>query len=390
MRFVRSLLFGSKFRIALTIVAAIVAAVGAAAFAGVLGAPNVVGVENRFGDVNASTTAIETDLVVENPNPFGVSLDDVTVEYVVEMNGVEMAHGQKEGVAIESGNTTVPSETEMDNTRIPAWWASHVASGEHTDLAVRATVHSGTLNRSIDAPPVERSIETDFLSAFDSTESRPVNADRPLVGDPVLWINRTSADWGEATTDRTPIEIEFVVYNPKPWAIPITELGSEVSMNDVDVGEGETDETYVIPPGSTETVRTTVVIENDQLDDWWVSHLQRGEVTDLRIDFWATVDLSEAGGGEVQVPLDELTYVETFETDVFGTKNASASDGGGSTDDGSTDETEPGDEPTATSTPDSATPTPTPTATPTPTPEPTTTEDDDLLALPPRPGLPVE
>lgn len=371
----RSLLFGSKLRIAATLVTVLAASVGGAVFAGILGAPSVVGVENRFGEVNSSTTVVETELVVNNPNPLGVNLGGVTVDYAVEMNGIRMAGGKKEGVAVESGNSTLRFATEMDNRKIPGWWASHVRNGEHTDLAVRTTVRSKTLGRSIDAPPVERSIDTDVLSAFNSTEPRPIDADQPVVSDPMLWINRTGASWGAATEAWTPIEIEFVVYNPKPWAVPITELGYDITMNGVDVGEGRTDETYVIPPGSTETIRTTVVIDNANLDEWWVSHLERDQVTDLEIDFYATVDLSAVGGGTVRVPMDGLDYTERFETDVFGTRNETADDA--TAESGEEPTTTPGD----TGTDGGTTPAPTPT----PTPEPTTEDDGGIidLSLPP-------
>ena len=383
MPLVRSLLFGSRLRILVTLVAVLSAGIGGAVFAGVLGAPSVGGVENRFGDVNSSTTVIKTDLIVNNPNPIGVNLGGVSVNYSVRMNGLQMANGQKEGLNVGSGNSTLHLATGMDNRKIPAWWASHVRNGEHTDLAVQATVHSETLGRSIDAPPVERSIDTDLLSAFNSTDARPINADQPIVSNPVLWINRTGASWGAATESRTPIEIEFVVYNPKPWAVPISELGYDVTMNGIDVGEGRTDESYVIPPGSTKTITTTVVIDNAHLDDWWVSHLERNQETDLRIDFYAKIDLSSAGAGTVRVPVDDLDYEKTFETDVFGTKNDSNGGETATSGNGSTPSETESDDTTGTT----KSPTATPSSTPTSTPEATTEDDGGILERAPFPAV---
>jgi hypothetical protein len=167
-------------------------------------------------------------------------------------------------------------------------------------------------------------------------------------------------------------------------------------MNDISVGEGEAGRTTTIPPGETVPVEATTVIRTQTLDEWWVSHLQNDQVTELRMRMYLTVDLSAAGGGEQRVPLDEFT--RTIETDVFGTKDAAAadanaddgSDGGTNGSDGSDggDSTAVGtDTPTGTAASGSgaddatATPTDAPTATPTPTATPggTTTTDDGLF-----------
>jgi hypothetical protein len=84
-----------------------------------------------------------------------------------------------------------------------------------------------------------------------------------------------------------------------------------------------------------------------------VTHLERNQVTDLRIDFSARIDLAET---TVRIPLDPLTYTETIETDIFGTKpdeRPQDGSGDGSTD-GSTDSSAPddGDDTAGTSTAD--------------------------------------
>ena len=351
---------------ALAALGVVVAAIGVAYAAGVVGAPSVAGVDNRFAGVNASTTVIETDLHVRNPNPVGASLGDLGIDYVVVLNDVALANGSKQGVAVPAGNSTVSFRTAMANERIPAWWVSHVANGEHTTLRVRANVTSGLLGRSVEVVPVERPIDTDILSAFDSTETRPVNANAPLVSDPVLYVNETSAAWGAVSEAQTPIDMAFVVYNPKPAPYAITEIRYTITMNDVQVGEGATGREYVIEPHTERTVRTTTVIQNQRLDEWWVTHLERDQVTHLRIEFSATVRLP--GGQTVEVPLDALTYTETIETDFFGPSDGgdgtSTADGGSTTAGGGDGTARP---PGTTSSGDgTGTGAPTPTPTPTP------------------------
>jgi LEA14-like dessication related protein len=194
-----------------------------------------------------------------------------------------------------------------------------------------------------------------------------VNASQPLVSDPVLYVNETSAQWGEVNESRTPLALDFRVYNPKSYPVGVSEIGYEITMNDVAVGEGTTEQGYTVGPKSAETVETTTLIDNTKLDEWWVSHLERDQVTDLRIDFYARLEVT--GGETIRVPLRSLTYTETIETDIFG-NDAGGSDyaGDGRTDEGGDDSTTssaetPGDS----------------TAEGTATDSQTTTDDDGLL-----------
>ncbi|GAA0509875.1 LEA14-like dessication related protein [Halorubrum aquaticum] len=342
---IRSVLAGSKVRIALLGILVVVGSVGGAFALGVLGTPSVAAVDNTFGDVTAAETTIETDLVVSNPNPVGIGLGGVSVNYTVSMNSIEMAQGGREGIRIGTGNSTLAFETRMRNDAIPAWWTSHLRNDERTTVEIDATAASDRLGRGVDFTRT-RGIETDLLGAFDSEETRPVNAGSPLVDDPVLYVNETRGRWGSVSEAETPIDMAFVVYNPNLEPYVVTEIGYDVTMNDVEMGSGRTDEEYVIPSRSSETVELTTVLDNERLDEWWVTHLDEEvhahQVSELRIEFYVVIE--GPTGEELTVPLDALTYEETIETDVFDEgedvrDSTSASDGGTETggDGGSTD-----------------------------------------------------
>ncbi|AZH24876.1 LEA type 2 family protein [Haloplanus aerogenes] len=422
----RRLLSTTQRLVTLAVVAVIVTAAIAFFF---LSQPTVAGIDNRFGDVNETTTEIESDLQVRNPNPIGANLGGLTVDYAIDMNGIRMATGTKEGVSIEQGRSTVPMTTTLANERIPTWWVSHIRNGERTTLAVNADVHSSTLGASFGAPKVSRDIETDIISAFNSTEDRPVGSSP--TGGPVLVIRETSAQWGNVSASETNIDMRFVVHNPNSYAVPVSELSYRATMNGIEMGNGTTEDKGVIPPGGTRTIEATTTLNNQHIDEWWVSHLQNDQVTDLRIDFAARVELPT---GTMEIPLDALTYSRTIETDIFDNKADDGSSGAGSesgtttptgtptptpSDDGLLDgestltETPSDDGGTATPTPtpsddglldgngtatatpsdeDTATPTTTPTDDDgTATPTPTTTDDGGLLAIGMRGGMvPVE
>ena len=350
-------LTSSKLRVALVGLLLVGGGVGGAFALGVLGVPSVAAVDNTFGDVTNETTEVRTDLVVSNPNPVGVGLDGVSVNYTVSMNEIEMAQGGREGVSVGTGNSTIPLETDLQNEAIPPWWVSHVRNGERTTVGIDAGVTSDLLGRTVEFDR-SREIQTDLLGAFDSDETRPVNADSALVDDPVLYVNETRAEWGSVSESETPIDMAFDVYNPNLEPYVITEIGYDVTMNGVEMASGQTEQGYVIPSRSTERIEFTTGLQNRRLDEWWVTHLDEEvhghQVSDLTIEFYAVIELPT--GGEVTVPLDELTYEERIETDIFDegddVRDADASDGnhdddgGSGTDDGTSsdggDETDDG------------------------------------------------
>jgi len=348
----RAALFGSTLRIAVTAVLGLSLTVGTAFAVGVFGVPGVVGVENGFGDVTDTTTEIQTDVTVNNPNPIGLRLGGLGVYYQVDMNDVRMATGEKEGIGVGTGNSTLNFTTEMENDRIPPWWVSHIENDERTELTVNATASSGLLGRNASFTPAQRTIETDIISKFNSSETRPVNADTAFVEDPVAYVNRTNATWGAVDRAETPIETEFVVYNPKSYPLTVSEIGYNISMNDIHMGDGETAQTYTIPPGESRTLDASVVMRNENLDEWWVSHLERNQHTDLRIDFYARIELSST---TVNVPLRDMTYEETIDTDFFGNKDAAPTDGSTDGGDDTTERTTTDDSATDDSTTDDST-----------------------------------
>ncbi|WP_332898533.1 LEA type 2 family protein [Haladaptatus sp. CMSO5] len=380
----KTLVFGSKLKVLVAVVGLLVASIGGAWALGIIGVPVVGGVENRFTGVSDTQTAIQTDLVVSNPNPISLQLGGTSVEYDVAMNDVSIAYGKKEGLDIEQGNTTLQFDTRMDNEKIPAWWVTHIQNNETTNVNINAQVHSSLLGRTFNVPQSQQ-IHTNLIGQLNSDETRPINANQAVISDPVLYINQTSATWGTVTDQQTPIDLQFVLYNPKATPYTITELGYTITMNNITVGEGVTDRSHVIPGGATETVATTATINNQLLDDWWASHLRNNQVTELRIDFYAKVQVGQSGPS-FRLPLDDLTHTQTVETDIFGTKdqtdidtnlNSSTSTDDEQTQTAETTTTEQSDETTASTTETTTTETTT-TAT-------ETTDDGGILDVPRSP-----
>jgi len=306
--------------IVLVLVLVLAGVVGAFAF-GLVGAPSVVSSESRFGAVGADTTTIRTDVVVENPNPVGIDRENATIAHTIALNEIVVANDSRRGVALPPGISSRTLTTRLDNEKIPEWWVSHVANGERTVVEIDTRVRSPLLGESISVPR-RRVVETDLLSSFNETETRPISADGPFRNSPVLYVNRTSATWGPVGETETPIAATFGVYNPLRVPIPITELGYTVRMNGIEVGNGTTDRTYVLESERVTEVETNVTIDATRLDEWWVTHLQRNQSTTVRVDFFLRADLPVVG--TVRLPVDDLAYTTELETDLLGTKSGSA------------------------------------------------------------------
>jgi LEA14-like dessication related protein len=302
----------------LVLVFVVLAAIGGAAVLSV-DRPTVAGTESRFSGVNDSTTLVTTELRVTNPNPIPIELGNTTVNHSIRMNGIEMGTGSRDDIRAAPGTSTVNFTTAIDNRKIPAWWASHVKHGERTRVVTGAAVDVpvfGTARVS-----ENRTLTTDITGALNTSEPRPINASLPFVDDPVLVVERTSATWGNVTRETTPLDIGLQVRNPTEIPIPVARIDYTLTMNGIPVGNGTTGEGTVLSPGSEQTITARAAIRNDELDDWWVSHIERGQRTDLGVSLTAVVELP--GDRTVELPLDEFGGNTTIKTGIFDAGNGS-------------------------------------------------------------------
>jgi LEA14-like dessication related protein len=288
----------------------VVAAAGVGAL--LLDRPRVTGVENEWGTTTAERTEVRTRIAVDNPRV--VELTDATLdaEYAVSVNGIEVADERVESVALSGPQDVVTTSTRFDNSEIPRLWASHVNNGENTTVTVDPTVETAIAGVDLGASSFtwNRTVQTDLLDSLNVDRTREIQA----LGATVLYVNETRAEWGTATVERTPVELSATVTNPLPVGLPIANLSYTVRLNDIVVGSGQTGTRTVVPPGSTETIPATAAIDNQKLDEWWVSHRRNDGTSELTVEFNATVSV---GGRDVRVPLPALTYDRTVSTDIL-------------------------------------------------------------------------
>jgi LEA14-like dessication related protein len=286
--------------------------------------PSVVAVDNRFGGVNGSSTVVETDVVVNNPNPLGITLGEATTNYTVQLNGITVARGTEEGIPLPAGNTTIEETTRFDTSDIPDWWVSHSRNGERTRVNVTARIDTSLFGHEF-THARQRTIETDITDRINTTDTRPVDpmgASIPFIADPPLYVNGTNASWGRVTENRTALDLSTTLYNPSAIPYPVSRLEYTLTMNDITVGRGTTQRSYLVPGETERTINGTLVVDNAALDEWWVSHIETDQTTTVRVDVVAVIDLPNAG--TIRIPLDPISRTQTFETDLLDGENASA------------------------------------------------------------------
>jgi LEA14-like dessication related protein len=270
--------------------------------------PTVESTSTEWGTVNEDRTEIRTEVVVDNPNSFGVP-GVVDMGYEIGMNDVVVGEGTKSGVGLGTGRSTVSLTPTIDNGKIPAWWATHINNGEQTTLSVTPSV--GVPLYSTSLPAQEQSFSTDLLSAFDSSEPRSLTVD----GRTILTARKTEASWGKATEEKTPIAFDATVENPGSGTVEFSKLGYSITMNDVEVANGTTDGKVTIAPESTETISIDSAMDNGKLPAWWASHVDDDETTTMDVQFYAVM---QDDGETERVPLSFLSKRVVFTTDVLG------------------------------------------------------------------------
>ncbi|WP_198662189.1 LEA type 2 family protein [Halorussus litoreus] len=286
------------------------AGIGAALTTGVVSVepPTVESIDNEWGEVTDERTGIRTNVVVNNPNGFGVP-GVVDVSYDVAMNDVAVASGSSDGLSLSSGQNELTLDTHIDNGKIPAWWASHINNGERTTVSVQPSVEAPFVSRSL--PSQDRTFATDMLSSFDSTEAQSVEAG----GRTLLTVSETDASWGRATESETPLSFSATVENPNDAPVRFSTLGYRVSMNDLEVANGTTDGGVEVGANSEGTIEIDSTMDNSKLDEWWVSHLRNDERTVLDVQVFAVAETDE---GTQRIPLEFMSQRVEFETDILG------------------------------------------------------------------------
>ncbi|MFT4932649.1 MAG: LEA14-like dessication related protein, partial [Natronomonas sp.] len=219
--------------------------------------PSMSDFEREWGDVTEAATEIRTSVTIENPNTGPLAdLVRLSVGETVRINGVEVADDRTTVGSLDAGTNEVEHLARMDNGAVPEWWAAHVNDGERSTVVVDPSVTAdvGFTKFDVDVDRRNSTVETDVLSGLNAIGPRPLTVEGQRVGT----VREVRAEWGTATTDRTPVELTARIENSAPVAITVSNLAYDVRMNDVVVGNGTATAEHRIPAGETRTVTFTI------------------------------------------------------------------------------------------------------------------------------------
>jgi len=113
--------------------------------------------------------------------------------------------------------------------------------------------------------------------------------------------------WGAVSHDTTEILTNVVVYNPNPFSIPIKRIDFDLYMNDIRMASGSAENISLTGERNT-TVTLRSFLDNGKIPDWFVSHLARGETTDVRLSGRIVFDLRLT---EFSYPFEQKSTLKT-------------------------------------------------------------------------------
>ncbi len=247
-----------------------------------IGKPQVLGYESHWGEITPSYSEVITKIDVKNPNPFPIPLK--AIEIKLYMNGVEMGEGRSIGDAGLKPNsvTTITISTKIDNSKIPEWWVKHIKSGEVSELLLKGDVVFDLKITEFRFPFEERDeIRTHILSGFRTEKSVGIGPFGVRI--------KIDPEWGEVTRDYTQIVLNTQI--DSDIEMKLKKLEYEVVMNGIVIGKGSSDENVEIKKGKND-LRLKLYLNNDKLDDWWVTHLKNGEKSEVEIVVTGTFEVA--------------------------------------------------------------------------------------------------
>lgn len=300
---------------------------------GVLGLPTVeVADVGDWGTVSENETTVVTTLQVSNPNPIGVSMaDGFSAEYAVEFNGVGLLSGARDSISIPSGTSTTQLVSTIDNDKIVPWWREYVRNDETIELRATGQAEVNALgSRTIQFPAYEQTVLEDSQPVIDALSGAVSSMEGSYARDVGLGtvgyeIREANATWRNVSEQHTWMNVNVRIHNPGDVPVPLMPDGFRLSAeaNDVSLFSAQrgalsaesVDGDALLGPGETRTVTFTVTLSNENVDDWFRSHVERGEKTELTVTPQLVFEVGQTGT-EFTIPSQEAgaSYTCQFQT----------------------------------------------------------------------------
>ncbi len=104
-------------------------------------------------------------------------------------------------------------------------------------------------------------------------------------------IKGITNSWGDITAESSEIKTNIIVDNPNAFTIPIEDVEYEIFMNDVEMGSGHSIGEASLPAKREHTITVLTRLDNNKIPEWWVTHIRKGENSDVKISGNIVFDL---------------------------------------------------------------------------------------------------
>jgi LEA14-like dessication related protein len=314
--------------------------VGSVAFAsGVVQVPQAgLADKGDWGQVTEDSINITSIGYIHNPNSFEVNLSSLDVTYRLKMNGISLAEGGKNGLAIEKEtNQSISVDTRLKPGKVPQWWAAHLRSGEESRLKVPLNVELKVFSfpLKLSGYSYTDTIRTDLESKMDKAVSQLEGSYSWSLTDAgftetSIEVMDGSAKFGKVTSEATNLIVDLKVHNPNDHAIPVPQFNGNLEMNDVTVAEWQANEVTVtnapssgkIDAGETREVKLKVEMSNEKIDEWFVSHAANRESTEGAVNIFLGFEIA---GQTLTLPRDGIDCGFSFQTGILVDNQSSSS-----------------------------------------------------------------
>ena len=119
-----------------------------------------------------------------------------------------------------------------------------------------------------------------------------------------------SSSWDEVSLETTSINIEVMTNESKLSKVPL-KVDCDIYLNEVNVVSGLGEDLSIASYETGSSVHFSVTIDNENIIKWWVSHINNGEQTEVRIEGKITIALKDM---DFSFPFSEHS---SFQTDML-------------------------------------------------------------------------
>ncbi|MFC1981995.1 LEA type 2 family protein [Chloroflexota bacterium] len=290
--------------------------------------PELRSVSLEWGQVTSATTEVLGTITVYNPNSVPLPIESVTCN--IKLDGIHVGSAETIDLQIEEeAEFPVKIVIEIDNAKIPEFWAEHLRRDEKSEAEIVMRIAFDLEGIEFTLPyTLRQPVETNILSGLSQIEPISVEkkTDIPILGEKTVFkvsLNKLSGAWGTATPQTSQMELIANVYNDNLYPLLIPKIKCIIESNGMPMGSGETGLFNAVLPRSSKDIGIGVTLDTSLMDEWFVRHIQQGEKSSFAIQILMDFELPEQvfemiGREDLSITLWEGSH--EIETDILGSK----------------------------------------------------------------------